>query len=275
MTLPGHSRSTIAWSASGSSAASVVAIFSMLNRGEQRARAEGRRRQRGIDRVVIEIGGVRAQPHLDPEDDGKDMVEPQPRGRAAERPIVRGEQPPRGAAVGLRVTKPQRLQRDALRIEHPYHIVVGPQDQAGRVLERRVGGEPFGIGMAVRRQDRQRLDPGEQRARHGARRGIGREKAVGMELKSRHRLQRIFPLSFPRKRESRAASHHWIPVHTLTLRTRGHDNYRITRAPLPFITASTSLALTMEVSPGVVMASAPCAAPYSTAACGPLPSRKP
>ena len=50
---------------------------------------------------------------------------------------------------------------------------------------------------------------------------------------------------------------------------------RMTRAPLPFMIASTSFALTIEVSPGVVMASAPCAAPYSTAACGPLPSMKP
>ena len=56
------------------------------------------------------------------------------------------------------------------------------------------------------------------------------------------------------------------------LRARPH---RMTRAPLPFMIASTSLTLTIEVSPGVVMASAPCAAPYSTAACGPLPSMKP
>ena len=50
---------------------------------------------------------------------------------------------------------------------------------------------------------------------------------------------------------------------------------RMTRAPLPFMTASTSLREAMLVSPGVVMASAPCAAPYSTASCGVLPSRKP
>ena len=34
----------------------------------------------------------------------------------------------------------------------------------------------------------------------------------------------------------------------------------MTRAPLPVITASTSLALTIDVSPGVVIARAPCAA---------------
>ena len=48
---------------------------------------------------------------------------------------------------------------------------------------------------------------------------------------------------------------------------------RMTRAPLPFITASTSAVRTIDVSPGVVMASAPCAAPYSTASCGLLPAR--
>ena len=52
------------------------------------------------------------------------------------------------------------------------------------------------------------------------------------------------------------------------------SDQRITRAPCPFMMASTSLTFTIEVSPGVVIANAPCAAPYSTAACGPLPSRK-
>ena len=38
---------------------------------------------------------------------------------------------------------------------------------------------------------------------------------------------------------------------------------------------STSGKVTIVVSPGVVMANAPCAAPHSTAHCGPLPARKP
>jgi hypothetical protein len=38
---------------------------------------------------------------------------------------------------------------------------------------------------------------------------------------------------------------------------------------------STSLRVAIEVSPGVVEASAPCAAPYSTAFCASLNSRKP
>ena len=38
---------------------------------------------------------------------------------------------------------------------------------------------------------------------------------------------------------------------------RPKEDYRTTRAPAPFIRASTSLTFAMEVSPGVVMASAP------------------
>lgn len=52
-------------------------------------------------------------------------------------------------------------------------------------------------------------------------------------------------------------------------------SYRTTRAPLPFMTDSTSFNVAMLVSPGVVIAMAPCAAPYSTACCGVLPARKP
>ena len=51
--------------------------------------------------------------------------------------------------------------------------------------------------------------------------------------------------------------------------------HRATRAVPPFITRSTSGRVTMLVSPGVVMASAPCAAPHSTAHCAPRSVRKP
>ena len=44
--------------------------------------------------------------------------------------------------------------------------------------------------------------------------------------------------------------------------------HRCTRALPPLTSASTSLSDAMEVSPGVVIASAPCAVPYSTAFCG-------
>ena len=50
---------------------------------------------------------------------------------------------------------------------------------------------------------------------------------------------------------------------------------RSTRAPPPPTSFSTSARRAMEVSPGVVMASAPCAAPYSTASAGSPFSMKP
>ncbi len=58
-------------------------------------------------------------------------------------------------------------------------------------------------------------------------------------------------------------------------RSAGNSCYRETRAVPPFITRSTSARVAMLVSPGVVMASAPWAAPHSTAYCGPLPARNP
>ena len=51
--------------------------------------------------------------------------------------------------------------------------------------------------------------------------------------------------------------------------------HRCTRAVPPFITRSTSARVAIVVSPGVVMARAPWAAPHSTANCAPLPASKP
>src|ERR1022692_4087590 len=51
--------------------------------------------------------------------------------------------------------------------------------------------------------------------------------------------------------------------------------YRAMRAPVPRITWVTYFKVTMVVSPGVVIANAPCAAPHSTAHCGPCPAKKP
>ena len=50
---------------------------------------------------------------------------------------------------------------------------------------------------------------------------------------------------------------------------------RSTRAPPPPASLSTSVLVAMVVSPGVVMASAPWAAPYSTAVCSGSPSNRP
>ena len=55
----------------------------------------------------------------------------------------------------------------------------------------------------------------------------------------------------------------------LTIHTgKSEGGYRCTRALPPLTSASTSFNDAIEVSPGVVIANAPCAAPYSTAFCG-------
>ena len=57
---------------------------------------------------------------------------------------------------------------------------------------------------------------------------------------------------------------------------RGPSAFHLeTRAPPPFMSFRTSSIVAMLVSPGVVMARAPCAAPQSTAHCGPLAFKKP
>ncbi len=50
---------------------------------------------------------------------------------------------------------------------------------------------------------------------------------------------------------------------------------RATRGLAPFMTFSTSARVAMVVSPGVLIANAPCAAPHSTAHSGDRPARKP
>ena len=48
--------------------------------------------------------------------------------------------------------------------------------------------------------------------------------------------------------------------------------HRRTRAPAPATSDRTSSSVAVDVSPGVVIASAPCAAPYSTASPSGMPS---
>src|SRR3546814_17876005 len=60
------------------------------------------------------------------------------------------------AAVGAWYT--QLLQRNALAVEHAEDVMIGDDQQACRIAEGGVVGEPGGIGMAVRGDDRQMLD---------------------------------------------------------------------------------------------------------------------
>jgi len=62
------------------------------------------------------------------------------------------------------------------------NIVIGPYEQARRILERRVGGKPGRIRMAMRADDGQFLDLGKKPARDGADGLVGRKKAIRMKV---------------------------------------------------------------------------------------------
>src|SRR3546814_15598169 len=88
------------------------------------------------------------------------------------------------AAVGAWYT--QLLQRNALAVEHAEDVMIGDDQQACRIAEGGVVGEPGGIGMAVRRDDRQMLDLRIQPPRDRPRGRVGRseERRVGTECVS-------------------------------------------------------------------------------------------
>ena len=58
-----------------------------------------------------------------------------------------------GSAINAGHT--QILQRDPLRMEHPEHIMIGGDEQLGRVGEGFVFGKPARVGMAVGADDGQ------------------------------------------------------------------------------------------------------------------------
>src|SRR3546814_9482984 len=83
--------------------------------------------------IIIMIGGFPIERDVEAEDVGKDMVQPHPRRGAAEQMEIGREQPPRRARVGRRWTAAvghaERVERDALTIEHAIEIMVGRQQQ--------------------------------------------------------------------------------------------------------------------------------------------------
>src|SRR3546814_14418593 len=85
------------------------------------------------------------------------------------------------AAVGAWYT--QLLQRNALAVEHAEDVMIGDDQQACRIAEGGVVGEPGGLGMAVRRDDRQMLDLRIPPPHDRPRGRVGREQAVWVERK--------------------------------------------------------------------------------------------
>jgi hypothetical protein len=176
---------------------------------EQRTRAERVGREPLGDAVEIQVARRRIERDVEPEHLGEDVIEPRLRRRAAEQVVVTGERAPGLARVGIGCAVTRRhteaIERDALAVEHAEQIMVGRQQQAGRVAPARVGREPARIGMAVRRNDRQRRDLRIERACDRALVGIAREQPVGRETKrAGHRDAAIcaIPRSSPRSSAS-------------------------------------------------------------------------
>ena len=110
----------------------------------------------------------------------------QPLGRAAEQRHVLGEAPPDAPRVGLdrrpvERRHAQRLERHALRVEHPRHVVIGDDEQRGRIRERRVLGEDARIDVAVRTDEGQARGAAVELAGDVAHSRCGVEIAVGIE----------------------------------------------------------------------------------------------
>src|SRR6185312_13427231 len=105
------------------------------------------------------------------------IIQPGAGWRTAKQIVVLAEQLP----YAPRLTLQQVFQRHAVGVQQAQDVVVGLNDQRRRLRKRRVLGENARIHMAVRRDDRQRLRLFVQRARGAPDRGIGIEKAVGIQ----------------------------------------------------------------------------------------------
>ena len=169
----------------------------MLKRSNSaRGRIRVRRAGTASMRSKYAVGALRGQPLVDAEHRVERVVEPQARRRAAKQrdssartsarcarasyADVASERTPRRHA--------ERLERNALAVEHPEHVMVGHDQQRRRVGERRVVGEPLRIGVAVRADDRQVAHRRVERRGRAARGGIGGEEPVGMEFEGDHRI---------------------------------------------------------------------------------------
>jgi hypothetical protein len=95
--------------------------------------------------------------------------------------VALGENPPGGAWVRL-AADAEVLQSDALRIEHPEQVVVGLQQQLGRIAERLVESEPRRIGVPVRTDDRQSGDFRVELASQRSHAGICGKQSVGVQF---------------------------------------------------------------------------------------------
>ena len=173
---------------------------------EQRARAERIIGETLGDLVIGLVCGRAVEPDAHTEHVAERVIEPQPRRSSPEQVHVAGEGPPcvaRSGHVANSVGRPdaERLERHALAVEHPHEVVVGRDEQVGRIGEGFVVGEPSWIGVAVRAQQGKVGDLVVQLASDVALDRVGGEEPVGMEREWRAHDDVVH-----RSRRSRAAA---------------------------------------------------------------------
>jgi hypothetical protein len=167
-------------------------VAGVVGRGEdrdaealvQRARAVGPVGEPLGDLVIDDVCGLGRRTHGDAEDLGELRLEPEPDRRPAVRGPVRAQQPPCGARVLLgqrTLADPERIDRDARRVQHPGDVVVRRDEQRCRVAERGVGEQDPGIDVPVRGDDRQLPHRVVEPPRDGADARIGGEESVGVQ----------------------------------------------------------------------------------------------
>ena len=113
---------------------------------------------------------------VDVEDVGQLGLEPAAHRRAAVDVPVRAEQPPHLPGLRLRQAgraDPERVQPDPAGVQQPGHVVVGGDEQRGRIGERLVVEQQPGVDVAVRGDDRQLPNGVVQPSRDRADAGVG------------------------------------------------------------------------------------------------------
>jgi hypothetical protein len=151
---------------------------------QQRPRPEVGPAHRRRDLVVDRVGGGGGRPYGHPEDLGELALQPEPARRAAEGVPVGAQRPPgRPRPVGgCRAAGAEALQRNAVGMQQPGDVVVGGDQQGGRIPERDVLRDPVGRHVPVRGDDRQVAHRGVEPARDAAGRRVGGKEPIRMEL---------------------------------------------------------------------------------------------
>jgi hypothetical protein len=149
--------------------------------GEEGAGPELGAGQAGGDGVVALVGPFAGQGQLDAEQLVQLVLQPQPAGRAPQGVPVDTEVAP--DLPGSVRTRPlaQRLQRDTDGVEDPQNVVIGADQERGRVGERAVSVEQPDVDMAVDGDQREPGDAGQQLTGHGPGGRIHREQTVGVQ----------------------------------------------------------------------------------------------